>query len=104
MTIEQFWLAIGLSGQILFSCRFIVQWLSSEMSGKSIVPVAFWYFSIAGSLILLSYAIYRTDPVFIIGQSTGFIIYLRNLMLINREKRRQYIRVKPPGIEQSGTH
>jgi lipid-A-disaccharide synthase-like uncharacterized protein len=99
VTIEQFWLCAGLTGQFLFSCRFVVQWLSSEMSGKSIVPIAFWYFSIAGSLILLSYAIHQADPVFIIGQSTGFIIYLRNLMLIHNERRQQYTGIEVSGAE-----
>jgi len=90
MTTEQIWICIGLLGQFLFSCRFILQWLTSEINKKSIVPVAFWYFSVAGSLTLLAYAIHRSDPVFILGQSTGFIIYLRNLMLIYREKKEQY--------------
>ena len=86
MTTEQIWIAIGLFGQLLFSCRFLVQWITSERMKKSVIPVAFWYLSIGGSLTLLSYAIYRTDPVFILGQAGGLIIYLRNLMLIHREK------------------
>lgn len=86
MTTEQIWISIGLFGQILFSCRFILQWIASEKQKKSVIPLAFWYFSIAGSLTLLAYAIYRTDPVFILGQSMGFIIYTRNLILIYREK------------------
>jgi lipid-A-disaccharide synthase-like uncharacterized protein len=86
MTTEQIWIGIGLFGQLLFSCRFILQWLASEKLKKSVIPLAFWYFSIAGSLTLLSYAIYRTDPVFILGQSMGLFIYVRNLILIYRDK------------------
>ena len=67
--------------------RFLLQWLSSEKKGRSVIPVAFWYFSFAGGLTLLAYAIYRKDPVFIIGQSTGTFIYARNLQLIARERR-----------------
>jgi lipid-A-disaccharide synthase-like uncharacterized protein len=77
-----FWLVIGLLGQLLFSARFLVQWISSERQGRSVVPLAFWWLSIAGSLVLLCYAIHRRDPVFILGQSMGFVIYVRNLMLI----------------------
>ena len=80
-----FWLIIGLSGQFLFSMRFFIQWIYSERIKKSIIPTAFWYFSIAGGLTLLSYAIYRKDPVFILGQSLGLIIYIRNLILIKNE-------------------
>lgn len=87
MTSEYTWVAIGLLGQFMFSCRFIVQWITSERSKKSVVPIAFWYLSICGSLILLSYAIHKVDPVFILGQSAGFFIYARNLVLIYRERR-----------------
>ena len=86
MTTEQIWIAIGLFGQLLFSCRFLVQWITSEKMKKSVIPIAFWYLSIGGSVTLLSYAIYRTDPVFILGQAGGLIIYMRNLVLIHREK------------------
>ncbi len=85
------WLIIGLSGQLLFSLRFLVQWIASEKEKKSIVPVSFWYFSIGGSALLLAYAIHRQDPVFIIGQSMGFIIYIRNLVLIDKEKKETLI-------------
>ena len=84
---EFWWVVVGLLGQAMFSMRFLVQWISSERARKSVMPVAFWYFSIAGGMILLSYAIYRRDPVFIVGQSTGLFIYLRNLWLIRVEKR-----------------
>ena len=81
------WLAIGFLGQAMFSMRFIVQWLSSEKHGRSHIPMAFWYFSIAGGTTLLAYAIHRADPVFIVGQAFGVFIYLRNIHLIFRERR-----------------
>jgi len=79
------WLILGLAGQALFSMRFLIQWIHSEKHKKSIIPNAFWYFSLAGGLTLLSYAILRQDPVFIIGQGMGLFVYVRNLMLIRRE-------------------
>ena len=85
---ETMWLVVGFVGQGMFFMRFLLQWLSSEKKGRSVIPVAFWYFSFAGGLTLLVYAIYRKDPVFIIGQSTGAFIYARNLQLIARERRR----------------
>jgi lipid-A-disaccharide synthase-like uncharacterized protein len=75
------WLGIGLLGQTLFFMRFLVQWIASERKRRSVVPRAFWYFSLAGGLILLVYALHQRDPVFIIGQSAGIFIYLRNLHL-----------------------
>ncbi|WP_127902568.1 lipid-A-disaccharide synthase N-terminal domain-containing protein [Solirhodobacter olei] len=81
------WIAIGLLGQALFTARFLVQWLASERAKRSVMPVAFWYFSIGGGLILLAYAIARHDPVFTIGQSLGVVIYARNLWLIRAERR-----------------
>ncbi len=81
------WLIIGFVGQAVFSLRFIIQWLVSEKEKKSVVPVMFWYLSIAGSLILLAYSIHRKDPVFILGQLTGSFIYFRNIVLIKNEKR-----------------
>lgn len=84
---EAIWVLIGLFGQLMFTARFLVQWISSERARRSIIPMAFWYFSIGGGLILLSYAIYRRDPVFILGQSMGLVIYLRNIWLIRSEKR-----------------
>jgi len=76
------WLIVGFVGQALFASRFLIQWLASERAKRSVVPTAFWYFSLAGSAVLLAYAIHRADPVFIVGQSTGMFIYLRNLHLI----------------------
>lgn len=84
---EFWWVVLGLSAQIAFSMRFIVQWIASERAGRSYVPLAFWYLSIVGGTMLLSYAIYRQDIVFILGQSMGVIVYSRNLMLIYRTKR-----------------
>ncbi|MGJ3264049.1 MAG: lipid-A-disaccharide synthase N-terminal domain-containing protein [Salinarimonas sp.] len=78
---------IGLLGQLLFTARFIVQWIASERAGKSVVPISFWFFSLGGGFILLGYAVYRQDPVFIIGQALGSLIYMRNLMLIAKSKR-----------------
>ncbi len=84
MSEEQIWLAVGLTGQALFGARFLVQWLMSERARRSVVPKAFWYFSVAGSLTVLCYAIHKLDPVFIIGQVSGMLIYLRNLYLLHR--------------------
>jgi lipid-A-disaccharide synthase-like uncharacterized protein len=84
VTAERLWLAVGLLGQALFSARFLVQWIASERRQRSVVPNAFWYFSIGGGLTLLAYAIYRQDPVFIIGQGAGLVVYARNLWFIHR--------------------
>ncbi len=81
---EKAWLAIGLSGQLVFTARFVVQWIVSERKKRSVIPVAFWYLSLVGSLVLLSYAIYRRDPVFILGFSLNSLVYIRNLWLIYR--------------------
>jgi lipid-A-disaccharide synthase-like uncharacterized protein len=85
ITSEMVWIAIGFAGQALFSARFLIQWLSTEKHKRSVIPVAFWYFSIAGGMVLLTYAIYRQDPVFIVGQATGIFIYSRNLYFIHKE-------------------
>jgi lipid-A-disaccharide synthase-like uncharacterized protein len=81
------WLVIGFLGQALFSARFIVQWLKSEREKKSVFPIAFWYFSIGGGVTLLAYAVYRQDPVFIVGQLSGLFIYLRNLYFVIHERK-----------------
>lgn len=75
------WLIIGFTGQFVFALRFFIQWLESEKAKKSIIPLSFWYFSVLGSIILLAYAIHRKDPVFIVGQSLGSFIYIRNIIL-----------------------
>jgi lipid-A-disaccharide synthase-like uncharacterized protein len=80
------WLAIGLLGQALFSMRFLVQWWRSERAGRSVVPIAFWYLSLGGGCLLLTYAFYRRDPVFVLGQLVGLIVYARNLHLIHRDR------------------
>lgn len=86
-TAELIWVTVGLAGQLMFSMRFIVQWIASEKVKKSVVPLTFWYFSMAGGIILLSYAVYRADPVFILGQAFGLVVYSRNLWLIYAERR-----------------
>ena len=83
---ETLWLVVGFSGQIAFTGRFVLQWLYSEYKKRSVIPVSFWYLSIIGSTLLFAYAIYRQDPVFIVGQAFGSIVYLRNLQLIARSK------------------
>ena len=82
------WLIIGFAGQALFTARFVVQWLVSEKKRDSVVPVAFWWLSLLGGVTLLSYASYRQDPVIMLGQGMGLIVYVRNLMLVNKSKRR----------------
>lgn len=83
---ETVWILVGFVGQGLFFMRFFVQWIASERAGASIIPHAFWYFSLGGGLTLSAYAFYRQDPVFILGQSTGLFIYARNLYLIRRKE------------------
>ena len=85
MSTEQMWIGIGLFGQILFGSRMLIQWIVSEREGRSIVPTVFWYISIAGGMVLLSYAIYRADPLFILGQAAGSLVYVRNIYFIHRE-------------------
>jgi len=84
--IELVWIAIGVGGQLMFTMRFVLQWIASEKVRRSVVPTAFWWFSIGGSAILLAYAVHRRDPVFILGQSMGFAIYARNLWFIRQAK------------------
>lgn len=85
-SVPHIWKLIGFSGQALFAARFIVQWFQSEREGRSVIPVAFWYCSIGGGAVLLAYAIYVGDAVFIIGQASGLLVYARNLYLIFRER------------------
>jgi len=82
------WVLVGFIAQILFTMRFLVQWIASERVGKSVIPLAFWWFSIGGGLLLFVYALYRRDPVFIAGQGFGVFVYLRNLHFVLRERRR----------------
>ena len=88
MSEQMIWIGLGLLGQALFSARFVVQWLASERVRRSIVPTAFWWLSLAGGATLLTYAIWRRDPVFILGQGAGLFVYVRNLMLIRQNKDR----------------
>jgi lipid-A-disaccharide synthase-like uncharacterized protein len=73
---------VGFFGQAMFSMRFLIQWISSEKRRESVIPIAFWYFSVAGGATLLAYAIHRLDPVFIVGQAAGLLVYARNLYFI----------------------
>ena len=86
--VEQFnaWIMLGFIAQGLFTMRFLVQWIASERAGRSIIPIAFWFFSLGGGLLLFIYAIHRQDPVFIAGQGLGVFIYVRNLWLIANER------------------
>ena len=84
--IPRAWLALGLLGQLFFSGRFVLQWIASERKKASVIPAAFWWLSVLGSVCLLVYAVYRADPVFVLGQSAGLIIYVRNIVLIQRSR------------------
>ena len=95
------WVKIGFLGQAAFTARFLVQWVASEKKKASVVPVAFWWLSIVGGLILLAYAIHRRDPVIIVGQATGLIVYIRNLMLVQRARTRAAKRAKKDEKKQS---
>jgi lipid-A-disaccharide synthase-like uncharacterized protein len=80
------WVLLGVVAQLMFTLRFAVQWVASERAGRSVVPLAFWLFSIAGGLLLLIYALNRRDPVFIAGQAFGIFVYVRNLQFVLRER------------------
>ena len=82
-----FWLVLGFIGQAMFTMRFVVQWIASEKKKESVIPVSFWYLSLAGGLIVLFYAIHRMDPVFILAYLPGNFIYLRNLYFIYKRKK-----------------
>lgn len=84
---DKIWLAVGMLGQLMFTLRFVVQWIHSERHQKSVIPVSFWYYSLIGGLTVLAYGIHKIEPVIILGQLPGTIVYTRNLMLIYREKR-----------------
>jgi lipid-A-disaccharide synthase-like uncharacterized protein len=81
-----FWLTVGFLGQALFTARFLVQWLASEKKRASVVPVAFWWLSLLGGTAILSYAVFRRDPVIITGQGMGLFVYVRNLMLLSKAR------------------
>ena len=82
------WMAVGFLGQAIFTARFLVQWVVSEKKRDSVVPVAFWWLSLFGGMTLLSYAVSRRDPVLIVGQGMGLFVYIRNLMLVGKARRR----------------
>lgn len=84
-----FWLAFGLAAQLAFAARFLVQWIASERAGKSVVPMAFWFFSIAGGTMTLIYGLVKREPVIILGQLLSNIIYVRNVMLIFKSRQRE---------------
>lgn len=88
MSNPSLWIALGFLGQVLFTSRFLVQWLASERAGRSTVPDVFWWLSLGGGAALLAYAVWRRDPVFMVGQSAGLAVYLRNLALIRRARSR----------------
>lgn len=85
--IETLWLVIGFTAQAMFSARFLVQWIASERVRRSVVPDLFWYFSLGGGAMLLAYAIHRADPVFILGQAFGLVIYARNIYFLHTARR-----------------
>lgn len=89
--LDALWLAVGLAGQLMFTARFIVQWVASERAGKSVMPVAFWYLSIVGGLIVLAYGLHKVDLVIILGQLPGVIVYSRNLWLIRKGRTRDLL-------------
>jgi lipid-A-disaccharide synthase-like uncharacterized protein len=86
MSAAMVWMGVGFAGQAMFFSRFLLQWLASEKAGRSVFPMAFWYLSLLGGITLLIYAIHRKDPVFIVGQTTGTFIYLRNIVLRMRHR------------------
>ena len=86
MTQNAIWIGVGFLGQAFFTSRFLVQWIISERRRESVIPIAFWWLSLLGGGTLLAYAIWRKDPVFILGQGTGLVVYIRNLILIRRRK------------------
>lgn len=90
------WAVVGFCGQLMFTMRFLIQWLVSEKKQESTIPLVFWYFSLGGGAILLVYAIHIADPVIILGQATGLVVYTRNLMLIGKKKRKDKERRRTP--------
>ena len=99
-TMDKIFLYIGIFGQLCFSMRFIIQWIYSEKAKKSVIPVAFWYFSLSGGIILLIYAVYHRDPVFIMGQAPGVFIYSRNIYLIHKSKKVEALQSEGTKIEK----
>jgi len=104
MTGPESWQAIGFLGQGVFTARFLVQWIASEKKRDSVVPVSFWWLSLLGGFHLLAYALYKGDPVFIVGQGAGMVIYVRNLMIVGRKKRRASRRAARAGVRGDLPH
>jgi len=98
---EAFLLVVGLVAQAMFSARFLVQWLVSEKRRESVIPLAFWYLSLCGGVMLFCYAVMRKDPVIMLGQGTGIFIYSRNLWLIYRKRRADAAEAAPPNTPPS---
>lgn len=86
-TRDTLWVLVGLLGQLMFTARFMIQWIASERAGRSVIPVAFWYFSLVGGAIVLAYGLHKWEPVIIMGQLPGVLIYSRNLWLIHKANR-----------------
>ena len=99
INIDTVWLIVGFVAQAFFSARFIVQWIASERARRSVIPGTFWLFSLLGGAVLLAYAIYKRDPVFIFGQAGGLIIYGRNMFFVSREKRAAAAATAGPPVE-----
>ena len=91
MSASTFFVTLGFVAQAVFASRFIVQWIASEKEKRSVIPMAFWYLSLTGGLLLTVYAVYRKDPVFILGQASGLIVYTRNIVLRWREARQSEV-------------
>ncbi|RFB80590.1 lipid-A-disaccharide synthase N-terminal domain-containing protein [Methylovirgula sp. 4M-Z18] len=89
------WAYFGILAQVVFGLRFITQWIASERQGRSVIPMSFWMLSIVGSLMLLVYALIRRDPVYILGQGPNVLIYVRNVMLVRRERAQQAAKPSP---------
>ena len=89
ITVDHLWVGFGFLGQAIFGGRFLVQWIASERARRSIIPIAFWWFSIAGGILLFVYSLHRKDPVFIAGQGAGLFIYARNIIFVLREHRQE---------------
>src|SRR5438067_8904748 len=94
LAVDHVWLMVGFVGHALCASGFIIQWFKSEMVGRSIIPLSFWYCSLSGGVVLLAYAVYKMDPVFITGQATGLLVYSRNLYLIFRENKGAHPRLE----------
>ena len=89
---------VGLAGQVVFGSRFFVQWLASERLGKSVIPVAFWYLSLVGCVLTFAYALYIEEPVFILSQAGGLLIYSRNLFFVYRDRRKNHPLMSPDRV------